>query len=97
MAQGQVESTDLVNELHNGSIIRLKIDSEKARKILQIWKIECACGAGVCEISDCPGPPTQTASVLAWIDADCKEEIPDHWPFREVDFWDNCIERDAIL
>lgn len=95
MAQGQVES---INELHNGSIIRLKIDVEKARAIFELWKIECACGAGAYP-ADCPGPPTtsQVVSVLAWIDADCKSEIPDYWPLREVNFWDNCIERDAIL
>ena len=100
MAGGHIQTTEKsINELHNGSIVRLKISVNKAARIWDIWKSECACGSGVSEISECPGPPSEklAARVLAWIKDDCKKEVPDVWPFREIDFWDNCIERDAIL
>ena len=97
MAQGNIESTDGMNELHHESRVKFKIDKEQAALVYQVWKDECMCGSGACEYGDCPGPPTerQVASVLAWIDGD--GEVPDIFPFRDPEFWSGMIERDGIM
>lgn len=93
MAQGLVESPDSIEELHGGSTITIR----RVALVFEIWQNECACGAGACEPSDCPGTPSKdaVAKVLAWI----KDggEAPDVWPFREEEYWDNCIKRGNIL